>query len=222
MAQHAWTVALRHPGAAARRDRLSPGDRSSVQDDRAAASKAWLGKCLAWRTSPAARSPAMTFIEEQLPATNARLKMRDLARRCGWLDAVLSHQDRLLERVEALDRERDAPSRARQALALEEAVRRHFRVEQDVLAPAIQALGLRAQVVVAETCRDRLRRDLADLRSPPARDDPDRVQDLGRGLASHFLQQERCAYRALARCHDDCAADELARRCLALLAGPDA
>jgi hypothetical protein len=162
----------------------------------------------------------MYSTDEHLAAARMRLKTRDLARTCGWLDAVLCHQDRILALVDALDDSRDALSWMRRWTALDEAASRLFRVERTVLAPAIAEMGLRAHGVIAEMYRIRIRHDLDDLRAPSWEDERLRVRQLALELAGHFAQQESCAYRGLARHGDDRANAELARQCLAMLADP--
>lgn len=160
----------------------------------------------------------MYSIDEHLCAARTRLKTRDLALTCAWLDAVLCHQDRVLALVDALDDSRDALSWMRRWTDLDEAAARLFLAERTLLAPAIEEMGLRAHVVIAEMCRNRIRRDLEDLRAPSWEDERLRVRQLALELAGHFAQQESCAYRALARHQDDRANAELARHCLAMLA----
>lgn len=156
--------------------------------------------------------------KQLLTTTRTRLKTRELARHCGWLDAMLCDQDRIVDLVDALDDSRDALSWARHWATLDHAIRLHFHVEHAVLAPAIQEMGLRAHVVIAEMCRTRILRDLEDLRMPSWEDDGLRIHRLGGDVASHFAQQESCSYRALARQQDERAGAELSRRCLATLA----
>ena len=162
----------------------------------------------------------MFSIDEHLSAARIRLKTRDLARNCAWLDAVLSHQDRVLASVHLLDASGDASSWMHRWTDLDEAAARLFHVEQTVLSPAIQAMGLRAHVVIADMCRNRIRRDLDDLRTPSWEDGRLRVRQLAMDFAGHFAQQESCAYRALARHQDEPANADLARQCVALLAEP--
>ncbi len=55
----------------------------------------------------------MFSIEDDRDAAElTRQKVRGLARGCGWLQAVLGRQDRLLARLELLERSQDAPANA--------------------------------------------------------------------------------------------------------------
>jgi len=158
----------------------------------------------------------MFSTEEELTAVSrARLKVQDLARGCGWLDAVLRQQDRVLHALDAFEDRRDAVAWTR----MRQAVQALFRVEEVVLAPAILAQGLRAHVVVAEMSRHRILRDIDDLRSSSRGDAGPHMHGLRTLLVSHFTQEEGDSYRALARQLDERRNAALTARCLGELAG---
>jgi hypothetical protein len=159
----------------------------------------------------------MLATENEQPAEKTRSKMRDLARGCGWLALVLQQQDRMMTLLETLATCRTASAWDDGWSALELEVRQHFRIEEAVLAPAVQSMGQRAHVVIAEMRRDQVRRDLEDLRWPSWEDDGMQLRRLSLNLASHFAQEESWSYRALARQQDEHGNAELTTRCLALL-----
>lgn len=159
----------------------------------------------------------MIAIDNELPAGKTRSKMRDLAGSCGWLAVVLQQQDRMMQLLETLATCRSASAWDDCWSELEREVLRHFRVEEAVLAPAVQAMGQRAHAVIAEMRRAQVRRDLEDLRWPSWEDDGVRLQRLSLNLASHFAQEESWSYHALARHRDAQGNAELTARCLALL-----
>lgn len=155
--------------------------------------------------------------DEHDAAVRIRMKTIALARTSGWLDAQLARQDQILALAEGLSASFSTPAWTRQRTLLRQAVEAHFAVEESVLDPAIESLGLRAHVVVAGACRQRIRADLDALESVPWQDGEALVRRLRLELRAHFRQEESCSYRQLARQLSGADSDALTRRCAALL-----
>ena len=100
---------------------------------------------------------SMMFIDEEQEAlAQGRSKTLALAAHCAWLQLVLEHQDRILASVDVMATCRSTLAWTRQWTLLQEAVRRHFQLEELVGKGDIPATRLRAHAVIAGASRGRI------------------------------------------------------------------
>lgn len=209
-------LGARHPGCipAGRefpRGAAAPGRRACADPP------IWPGACLDPASTPRPNPIAMTLSIDEDPdaAVRSRMKTQALARTCGWLQSQLARQDRILVLAGLLSASFTTAAWARHRALLRAAVHQQFEIEETVLHEAVGSMGLRAHVVVAGACRQRIRRELDLLEGLPWDEGDDVVQSLRRALESHFHQEQSCSYRQLARQQSDDANAVLTQRCIA-------
>ena len=162
----------------------------------------------------------MMFTDEDQEATAlGHDKTLALATSCEWLQILLSHQERILDCVDVLATAKDDMAWRLQLALVQDAVCRHFGLEDVVENAGAHAVPLRAHAVIADASRRRIQRHLEALSALTIRSAQSLIERLRSDLEDHFFAEESRSYRPLARQQSDAAKAALARLCGAVVAG---
>jgi hypothetical protein len=134
------------------------------------------------------------------------------------LQLVLAQQDRILASAGLLTA-CCTTAWTREVALLQQAVQRHFQLEELVTGAGVAAMGLRANAVIAGASRRRIRHHLEALDTLSWQDGRGHAERVRRELVTHFLEEESRSYRPLARQQSEHANDALTRRCEAIVEG---
>lgn len=149
----------------------------------------------------------------------SRAKTLALAHDCSWLGILVAHQDLILMKADGPETCCSATAWPRQRAAFDGAVKRQFEFEELVLDASLDAMGLRAHIVVADATRQRIRAELRALGELPWNDGAALIRRLRSGLAGHFVAQKSCSYRPLRRQQSESTEAALSERCRIALEG---